>query len=121
MTDHKELIARLRLTMQQVNREAADALETLQSTVIRMHDSYDLLMNTTVELRAEVERKAQYGKEWMDKYLDLRERLTALESQEPKFWWDGDSRVEDSFSTEQTPMYRIPLFLAAGAAPKEQT
>ena len=26
-------------------------------------------------LKAELERKAQYGKEWMDKYLDLRKEL----------------------------------------------
>ena len=72
MTD---LIARLRCLnpvgdsfqyICKVTNEAADRIEAQDETIVRMHDSYDLLMNTTVELRAEVDRLTKINADHVD-------------------------------------------------------
>lgn len=50
--------------------------ETLLNVEIQSHIDYTRAVIAERDaLRAELARKAQYGKEWMDKYLDLRKEL----------------------------------------------
>lgn len=156
MTDHTNLIARLRSMLKDVTDEAADALKTLQAKIeehtalcvkrvaeitrernqlraklTEEKEEVALCWKQIAAMSAEVERLNLLVKATAltyDKALtDSQARLTALESQEPVAWAmkRSDGLLLDIITLEEHARiegdYTIPLFLAAGAAPKEQT
>lgn len=122
MTDNTELIAQLRTTTQKLRR-TPQPISTVAPMLTQAADALE-------SAQAEVARKEQYGKEWMEKYLDSRAeldaalaRLAELEKQEPCavfLGWndDGSAKLDAACEGPESLGENNCLYLAPGASPQ---